>query len=112
MVNTTSCIAVSPNYVRYDTNLYGCVNDVGNALPCVLTPLLFREFCPKTAVLSPRSATSAVVERSGSASAWVPDRLTRHDLVIGQAERGTDVRLPRYEGVLLMAGPQVAARRR
>jgi hypothetical protein len=38
--------------------------------------LLFREFCPKTAVLAPRSATSAIVERSGSASAWVPDLQT------------------------------------
>jgi hydroxymethylpyrimidine pyrophosphatase-like HAD family hydrolase len=32
-------------------------------------------------------------------------RLTRHDLVIGQAETGTDVRLPPHEGVLLIAGP-------
>jgi hydroxymethylpyrimidine pyrophosphatase-like HAD family hydrolase len=32
-------------------------------------------------------------------------RLTRRDLVIGQAETGTDVRLPPHEGVLLIAGP-------
>jgi hydroxymethylpyrimidine pyrophosphatase-like HAD family hydrolase len=30
--------------------------------------------------------------------------LTRHDLVIGQAETGADVRLPPHEGVLLIAG--------
>jgi HAD superfamily hydrolase (TIGR01484 family) len=32
-------------------------------------------------------------------------RLTRHDLVIGQAETGADVRLAPHEGVLLIAGP-------
>jgi HAD superfamily hydrolase (TIGR01484 family) len=32
-------------------------------------------------------------------------RLTRHDLVIGHADTGADVRLPSHEGVLLIAGP-------
>jgi HAD superfamily hydrolase (TIGR01484 family) len=32
-------------------------------------------------------------------------QLTRHDVLIGHAEDGTDVRLPAYNGVVLIAGP-------
>jgi hydroxymethylpyrimidine pyrophosphatase-like HAD family hydrolase len=37
-------------------------------------------------------------------------RLTRHDLVIGHTETGTDVRLAPHQGVLLIAGPSTGGK--